>query len=103
MQSIKTLLPLMTKSELSNNIHLGFLVFIMTHGTLFAEMWLLIMQDSYILVTKDTILRSTINDYFENEPVGRLTAWVYPPRYEKRYPWSKTLPLEQIYLPQILK
>ena len=53
--------------------------------------------------SKDTILRSTINDYFENEPVGRLTAWVYPPRYEKRYPWSKTLPLEQIYLPQILK
>ena len=84
----------MTKSELSN-IHLGFLVFIMTHGTLFAEMWLLIMQDSYILVTKDTILRSTINDYFENEPVGRLTAWVYPPVTKnatlgaKRYPWSR--------------
>ena len=27
-------------------------------------------------ITKDTILRSTINDYFENEPDGRLTAWV---------------------------
>ena len=25
---------------------------------------------------KDTILRSTINDYFENEPDERLTAWV---------------------------
>ena len=44
---------------------------------------------------KDTILRSTINDYFENEPVGRLTAWVYPPVTKnatlgaKRYPWSR--------------
>ena len=46
-------------------------------------------------LTKDTILRSTINDYFENEPVGRLTAWVYPPVTKnatlgaKRYPWSR--------------
>ena len=47
-------------------------------------------------ITKDTILRSTINDYFENEPDGRLTAWVNPPL-------RKTLPQWQIYLPQILK
>ena len=36
---------------------------------------------------KDTILRSTINDYFENGPDGRLTAWVYP-----RYLCDKMLP-----------
>ena len=59
---------------------------------------------SIIIILKDTILRSTISDYFENEPDGRLTAWVYPlPRYEKRYPSGKTLPQWQIYLPQILK
>ena len=32
---------------------------------------------------KDTILRSTISDYFENEPDGRLTARVYPPPVTK--------------------
>ena len=42
-------------------------------------------------VSKDTILRSTINDYFENEPYGRLTAWVYPPAPQL----PKTLPLWQ--------
>ena len=37
---------------------------------------------------KDTILRSTINDYFENRPDGRLTAWVLPRI-------TKMLPLRQ--------
>ena len=48
------------------------------------------------VASKDTILGSTINDYFENGSNGRLTAWVYPPI-------TKTLSLKQIYLPQILK
>ena len=53
------------------------------------------VQQYRLRYTKDTILRSTINDYFENEPVGRLTAWVYPPVTKnatlgaKRYPWSR--------------
>ena len=29
-----------------------------------------------IVKLKDTILRSTINDYFKNEPDGRLTTWL---------------------------
>ena len=45
------------------------------------------LKGMFTLEIKDTILRSTINDYLENEPDGRLTAWVYPP------PLPKTLPL----------
>ena len=66
---------------------------------------LLTKQRIYVRMTKDTILRSTINDYFENEPDGRLTAWVYPrpPSYQKRYLCGKMVPLWQIYFLQFLK
>ena len=45
---------------------------------------------------KDTILRSTINDYFENGPDARITAWVYP-RATKTLPlWQNATPIANL-------